>query len=78
MLLREYPWEIWTLQEITSAYHVMEALRQHGKRVFGLIGQDFYNATPPSSGKRSISDESNCRSFWIRKAWGKLMPYKAS
>ena len=33
--------------EITSAYHVMEALRQHGKRVFGLMGQSAYHAKAP-------------------------------
>ena len=58
--------------EITAAYRVMQALRQHGKRVFGLMGQSSYHAKAPILWEAINKRRTKLREFREKDGLGQI------
>lgn len=63
-------------EDIMAAYHVMQVLRQHGRRVFGLMGQSSYHAKAPILWEAINQRLAKLREFREKEGLGQIEAVK--
>ena len=63
-------------EDIRAAYQVMQVLRQHGRRLFGLMGQSSYHAKAPILWEAINQRLAKLREFREKEGLGQIEAVK--